>query len=505
MRVMKMCCGVLGVLIVFLIAACQPTNEPARVIEVTAPGSMGAVVVTSTPRAALIPTLTRPVPTDTSAPPTATLPPTATVDVSAQQLACETKLETTYVEAANVCLGKPGGFFCNGGGAPQVAPGGALQSALALPGSLVETGEVEQLLVPPMSDEAGGLLWMRLGGFIEMNALLVGNVRVRDITLDGFNLPAWQSIEVVTAPGSGGCATMPVSTFLMQSKYGQTTRVGINGLSMDLNGTVAVQTQGDVTSFISLEGISTLTWQSSPIALRAGDQIDVTYKANDFTAPQSVPPQPRPLEEALVEHLPVVLLDRPIPVPQPGFIITTENVNMRAEPKQEAFLIYTVPANTTGTILGRNEAGDWLHVRLGNGETGWMKRDLLNGDFTEVTRIYDITPLPPQRPGELGSYGTVIAQQGANLRQAPDVAFPVLMSIPAGTKVQLIGRSPYSPWVKIKTDTAQGWMALINIETQAVIGSLAVDYQVPLPPRATSTPSFSFGGGHAYPDPNGGS
>jgi uncharacterized protein YgiM (DUF1202 family) len=503
MGVTKIGWGVL--VVIMLMAACQPTNEPARVIEVTSPGSMGAVVVTSTPRAALIPTLTRAVPTDTPAPATETPSPTATTDVGAQQLACETKLESIYIEAANVCLGKPGGFFCNGGGAPQVAPSGALQSALALPGSLVETGEVDQLLVPPMSGDAGGLLWMRLTGFIEMNALLVGNVRVRDITLDGFNLPAWQSIEVVTAPGSAGCATMPVSTFLMQSQYGQTTRIGINGISIDLNGTVAVQTHGEMTSFISLEGISTLVWQSNPIALRAGDQMDVTYKANDYSLPQSMPLQPSPLEEEMVEHLPVVLLDRPIPIPQPGFIITTENVNMRAEPVQESFLIYTVPANTTGTILGRNAEGDWLHVRLGNGETGWMKRDLLNGDFTDVTRIYEATPLPPQRPGDLGSYGTVIAQQGANLRRAPDVSFPVLMSIPAGTKVQLIGRSPYSPWVKIKADLAEGWMALINIETQAVIGSLPVDYQVPLPPRATSTPSFSFGGGHAYPDPNGGS
>jgi uncharacterized protein YraI len=385
-----------------------------------------------------------------------------------------------------------------------VVPGGAIQSALALPGSLVEASKVQQLLMPPMSSDAGGLLWMRLNEFISMNALIVGNVRVRDITPEGFNLPTWQSLEVVTAPSGLECPSMPMSTFLMQSQYGETTRIGINGLSIDLNGTVAVQTQGTLTSFISLEGISTLYWLNSSIILRAGDQIDASYVANDFTHPQSVPSQPQPLDEARVEMLPVVLLDRPIPIPQPGFAITTQNVNMRAEPKQDAFLIYTVPVDTTATILGRNEAADWLHVRLGNGETGWMKRDLLSGDFTDVTRVYDATPLPPQRPGELGSYGTVIAQQGANLRRAPDTSFAVLMSIPAGTRVQLLGRSPYSPWVKVKTDAAEGWMALINIETQAVIGSLDVDYKVPLPPRATPTPEFSFGGGHAYPDPNAG-
>lgn len=491
-------------LLVTLMAACQPMTDPARVIEVTSPGSMGAVVVTSTPRAALIPTLTRAVPTETPVPPTITPSPTATIDMGAQQSACQTQLEQSYQSAANVCLGKPGGFFCNGGNAPQVAPGGALQSALALPGSLVETGEVQQLLVPALSRDTSGLMWMRLSEFIKMNALVVGNVRVRDVTPAGFNLPAWQTLEVVTAQGGSTCTGLPRSTFLMQSYYGETTRVGVNGLSVDLNGTVAVQTHDTLTSFISLEGISTLYWQGTPITLRAGDQLDVTYGPGDFTTALSVPPQSRPLDEPLVETLPVILLDRPIPIPQPGFVITSQNVNMRAKPEQDAFLIYTVPADTTATILGRNEAGDWLHVRLGNGETGWMKRELLNGDFTDVSRTYEATPLPPQRPGDLGTVGTVIAQQGANLRRAPDVSFPVLMSIAPGTKVQLLGRSPYSPWVKVRTEAGEGWMALINIETQAVIGSLAVDYTAPLPPRATPTPVFSFGGGHAYPDPNAG-
>ena len=70
--------------------------------------------------------------------------------------------------------------------------------------------------------------------------------------------------------------------------------------------------------------------------------------------------------------------------------------------------------------------------------------------------------------------------------------------------MKLLARSPYSPWVKVQADDDIGWMALFTLETEAVISSLPVDYDVPLPPRATSTPSFSYGGGHAHPDPEGG-
>jgi hypothetical protein len=104
----------------------------------------------------------------------------------------------------------------------------------------------------------------------------------------------------------------------------------------------------------------------------------------------------------------------------------------------------------------------------------------------------------------LGKIGTIKVAQGGNLRRAPDVSFPVLQTLPEGTVVTLLSRSPYSPWVKVDAAGTIGWLALITLETRVAIPFLPVDYQAPLPPQPTPTPQFSFGGGHAYPDPSGG-
>ena len=155
-------------------------------------------------------------------------------------------------------------------------------------------------------------------------------------------------------------------------------------------------------------------------------------------------------------------------------------------------------------VLGQNPDTTWFHVRLGNGETGWMRADLLNRKLGTINLTYEATPLPPQRFGRQGNSAIVVAAQGGNLRQGPDTYFNTLTTLTVGTEVELMARSSYSPWVKVRGAGAEGWVALITLETQSVIGFLPVDYNAPLPPQPTSTPIFQFGGGHAYPNPQGG-
>ncbi|MBL8157376.1 MAG: SH3 domain-containing protein, partial [Anaerolineae bacterium] len=113
--------------------------------------------------------------------------------------------------------------------------------------------------------------------------------------------------------------------------------------------------------------------------------------------------------------------------------------------------------------------------------------------------VYDATPLPPQRYGELGRTGKVVAPAGVNMRQAPDVTFPLVMTVPDGARVTLLARSPYSPWLKVDFNGIIGWLAIITLETQAVLEALPIDYNVPPPPEPTRIPG-SFG--NAFPDPN---
>jgi hypothetical protein len=153
------------------------------------------------------------------------------------------------------------------------------------------------------------------------------------------------------------------------------------------------------------------------------------------------------------------------------------------------------------SILGRNVLGDWYHVRLDTGETGWMLVELLVQNVGAVQAVYEATPLPPQRYGELGRIGRVLAPAGVNLRQAPDVGFPAVTSLPDGTQVIIVARSPYSPWVKVEVNGITGWLALVTLDTQVVVDALPIDYDVPPPPLPTQVPG-SFG--NAFPDPNAG-
>ena len=143
-------------------------------------------------------------------------------------------------------------------------------------------------------------------------------------------------------------------------------------------------------------------------------------------------------------------------------------------------------------VLGISNDRKWLHIRFGNGETGWMSAELLARSLGQIEAVYDLTPAPPQRYGAYGWRATVNVSAGGNLRAAPDTAFRVKRTLPYGMEVKLRARSPYSPWVKVEAGDETGWMALFTLETESVISSLPIDYDVPLPPRATPTPSFSY-------------
>jgi uncharacterized protein YraI len=418
---------------------------------------------------------------------------------SVSSAACAPALEMVWTAASDACISGPAGYICNGGGAPAAEPQGAVSSALSTIGALVEVTAVQSLRTPPASADGAtaGLAWLRLAPPVEMTALLIGDVSLRNAA--GPDFPAWQSMVVQTAPDAPTCGAMPHNVLVVQSPFGQPVNIAINGVSLGLNGTVLVQTREAQTIFAGLSGSASLYAFGQETVLRTGQQITVSYNPGDFTFPSAPPGAALPLDQLLAQNLPVALLERPIIVPQPGYVTTQGAVNLRVAPNTDAGVIVQVPAGQVLSVLGRNAGGDWLHVRLDSGETGWMLAELLLQNIGEIRAVYDATPLPPQRFGELGRLAKVLAPAGVNLRSAPDVMFSVVAALPDGAMVNLLARSPYSPWVKVDYNGVVGWLALITLETQAVIDALPIDYDVPPPPEPTRVPG-SFG--NAFPDPN---
>ncbi len=416
---------------------------------------------------------------------------------------CKDRLERLYAAASDHCLAAAGGYFCSGGFPPSIEPSSV---ALDAPGAVIEAARIDSLHSASLADNrGGGLVWLRLEEALLMDALLIGDVRIHNRSSPESGSPKWRSFIVETGSMPSDCATAPkMGALVVQSVYGSSAIVNINGVAAEINGSLVVMTQGDRTQFIAIEGQVLLVAYGNTVVLNVGQQLDMRYQDRDWTKPAQLPGKPELLSYNLVRNLPVTLFDRPLPIPQPGYAQTQGGVNMRVAPDIDSRLLFQVPAGETMSVLGISSDSKWLHIRLGNGETGWMSAELLARNLGKIGPVYDETPAPPQRYGAFADLAAVNVPAGGNLREAPDTAFRVKRTLPFGMRLKLLARSPYSPWVQVNANGDIGWMALFTLETKSVISSLPIDYSAPLPPRATPTPSFSYGGGHAYPDPEGG-
>lgn len=423
---------------------------------------------------------------------------TAQDNTPVADVACRPALTSLWSAASEACLGKPTGYICNGGSAPLAEPAGNVSNALGPVGALVPVDVVDAIRSPAIvsAGNGGGILWMRPANQVAMTAMLIGDVSVRDLTREG--VAPWQVIQVETSALASDCAAAPLNAFIVQSRLGEPLRIVVNGVSLDLDGTLVVQTESNTTDFTLLSGQMRALAFGQVQTVYAGQTATATYNPGDFLIPNGFAGAPQPLSLREIANLPVSLLDRPILLPQPGYVTTQGAVNMRSAPSTNAGLILQVPPGAIMTVLGRNPAGDWYHVQLSSGETGWMFADLLVKFVGDIEMVYESTPLPPQRLGQLGLRARVNAPLGVNLRSAPDVSFRVITTLPYNTEVDLLARSPYSPWVKVQAGDIEGWLALLTLDTDAVISALPIEYDVPPPPPPTRVPG-SFG--NAFPDP----
>lgn len=407
-------------------------------------------------------------------------------------------LETFYAAASEHCIGEPVGFVCNGGQPPSAEPAGPVSNSLSSPGALVEVGVVDAIQTTAFSADcsSAGLAWMRVAE-TNTSAVLIGEVSVRSVSVEGF--PKWLSLRVQTSEADPACASAPRSSLIVQNiARGQVIVIVVNGASLELLGTAIIKTVGSETIFIVMEGTARVVTLGQPVALQSGQMVRVPYTPGDFSRPNGVPGAVTPYEPVYARNFPVPLLDRAIIIPQPGFVATQGQVNMRSAPSTDAGIVAEVPPAQILTILGQSSSGTWYHVRMATGQSGWILGELLQHQHGQISAIYDNTPLPPQRYGELGTTAKVLAPEGVTLRDAPDVTFIAIGSLATGADVLLLARSPYSPWVKIQGGGMVGWVALIALETRAIIESLPVDYNVPLPPEPTRIPGSW---GNAFPDP----
>ncbi|MDX2161030.1 MAG: SH3 domain-containing protein [bacterium] len=412
---------------------------------------------------------------------------------------CAPEVTQLWTAATSACINKPEGYLCNGGTPPDAEPSGAVETALGVQGSLVAVNEIDAVRLPPIDTTRGqaGVLYLRLAAPIAATVLALGEITLRDVSPPDF--PAWQSLVLQTGTVFPACGAAPLSVAVVQAPLGTSARIVINGASLSTNGAVLIHTTERNTIFVALSGLAAVTTFGQETVFYSGQQITIGHAPGDFSAPQGPPSAAVPFDSALTRYLPVSLFDRPLVLPQPGTVVTQGAVNLRSQPDITSGVITQIPNGEILSVLGRTPDGEWYNVRRTNGDTGWMSSDLLLRNIGAIEAVYAATPVPPQRYGEFGTQGRVIAANGVNMRRGPDAVFPAIATLSAGTAVNLVARSPYSPWIKIETGGVEGWVALVNVETQAFLEALPIDFNAPALPPPTAVPG-SFG--NAFPDPN---
>ena len=227
-----------------------------------------AVIVYMTPTA--LPTL---VPTVARAHPTATQTESDPADASLLEAAdCESVLKAQFTAASDHCLAGPDGSFCSGGLPPSAEPA---SSAFSAPGAIVEAATIDRLHSPRLGEaRGGGLVWLRLEKDLQLDALLIGDLRIANRTPAASVYPKWRFITVESGEMRSGCEAAPqTGALILQSVYGKSADLTINGVGAEINGTLIVMTQADTTRFISIEGQSRLTAFGQSVIVNVGQQL----------------------------------------------------------------------------------------------------------------------------------------------------------------------------------------------------------------------------------------
>ena len=197
-----------------------------------------------------------------------------------------------------------------------------------------------------------------------------------------------------------------------------------------------------------LGGLYFLT-RDKPPAIEAGPpQAQTTTPQNVIVAPTDALPQ------AAQTISPAVTVDA-----FSGFIATKQggNVVVRAQPQatgaELAKLAHGAPVAVTGSVLMAD--GLWRQVSVGGG-SGFVK-----GEYVSQTRPAAIArpvPVPVVKTKPMDFWGTVVTNKSSsvNMRANPTTGASVIVAVPAGAEVQVIGEQ--GDWYQVQWGGKRGWI-----------------------------------------------
>lgn len=140
-------------------------------------------------------------------------------------------------------------------------------------------------------------------------------------------------------------------------------------------------------------------------------------------------------------------------------VSASSGLNVRSGPSKSSTVAAVAASGSTVYVLGKS--GNWYHVQLPNGVTGWVLGTYIgmgsSGSSTEQSNR-PVTPARAGQPVSLGVQNTVASRVTAlNVHSSPSTSGAVIGSLSKGQKVVVLGHS--NGWVKVQLpDGSVGWV-----------------------------------------------
>lgn len=158
-----------------------------------------------------------------------------------------------------------------------------------------------------------------------------------------------------------------------------------------------------------------------------GSRATSTHTAAPATH-TAAPTSTRPISPPDTATPPATATPTPLP---PTMRVTGDFLNVRAGPSTETEIIARLQQGTMLPVLGRNAAGDWVMIRLGNGQEAWVSVEWIElpipVESLPIAENIPAIPTPTPAPGT----PTPTAQPSPAATPTPLPA-PALLSPPDG-------------------------------------------------------------------------
>jgi len=185
-------------------------------------------------------------------------------------------------------------------------------------------------------------------------------------------------------------------------------------------------------------------------------------------------------------------------------VIEAERKIAYYEPSFASAPMWDARLGEEGAVVARSMDGLWLQVTLRNYE-GWMHFSgiTLQGDMSSIPAI-DTSP-PPVRNV------VIVNIHRLNIRTGPGVEYQDLGSVPGGTTLDVTGRHPQLPWLRVEDDImGVGWVRIMytifrgNWDEVPLVTEPVGELKMPVayietPHNVYSQPNFAYPTGSVAP------